>query len=185
MEITQFVEIIKRWGLSSRTEIKNMPNMAQRHDISVDIFNGTPIREYGRNKRYQVHKYKILNNGAYYVHHDWYKNQNVMERVAVTWPWYGHDGCSFKSIIQIFIYRVVPKKNRKDFEVNFDMVWYTIQAGKEKLNLIENTKNESRNKILSVFLIKFMASSGSFTQHWLSCKYQGDYLNLSQIHPNL
>ena len=37
------------------------------------------------------------------------------------------------------------------FEFEFDVVWYTIKVGKDKLNLIEKTKEKSSNKV-SVFL---------------------------------
>ena len=71
LEIPQVVEIIKKWGLVRRTDIKKMLNMAQRHGINVDVVNEIPIREYGRNKIDQPSKYTILKNGAYYMHHDW------------------------------------------------------------------------------------------------------------------
>ena len=56
LEITQVVQIIKKWSLSSKTDIKNIPNMAWRNDISVNIVNKISIREYKKNKRYQTSK---------------------------------------------------------------------------------------------------------------------------------
>ena len=49
------------------------------------------------------------------------------------------------------IYKILLKEKRRGFEVDFDVVWSTIQVGKEKLNMIENPKYDSRNKVLSVF----------------------------------
>ena len=95
-EIPQVVNIINKCGLSSKTEIKEMLKMACRDYISVDVVNKTPIREYGRKKIYQTFKYTILNNGAYYVHHDCDKNQKVRGKVAVPCPWYGHGGVWLK-----------------------------------------------------------------------------------------
>ena len=46
---------------------------------------------------------KVLNNGAYYVHHDWDKNQKVRGKVAVPCPCYIHEGGGFKLVIQNFI----------------------------------------------------------------------------------
>ena len=74
LEIPKVVDIIKKCDLSSKTDTKNMLNMARINDISVDVVNKIPIREYGRKQQYQTSKYTILKNGAYYVHHDWYKN---------------------------------------------------------------------------------------------------------------
>ena len=71
LEIPQLVEIIKKWDFSSEKEIKKMPKMTQKNDISVDVVNKIPNREHGRKKRDQTSKYTILNNGAYYMHHDW------------------------------------------------------------------------------------------------------------------
>ena len=50
LEIPQVVEITKNWGLISRRDITKMLNMAQRNDISVDVFNKITLREDGRNK---------------------------------------------------------------------------------------------------------------------------------------
>ena len=63
-EIPRLVEITKKCGLSSNTDIKNILKMAQRNDISVNIVKKIPIREYGINNRYQTSKYTILKNGA-------------------------------------------------------------------------------------------------------------------------
>ena len=70
LEIPQVVEIIKKWGLSRKKDIKNILKMTRRNNISVYVVNKIPIREVGREKIYQTSKYTILNNGAYYVHHD-------------------------------------------------------------------------------------------------------------------
>ena len=70
LDIPQIVGIIKKFGLSSKTEIKKMLNMARRNEINVDVVNNIPSREDGRNKIDQTSKYTILNNGAYYAHHD-------------------------------------------------------------------------------------------------------------------
>ena len=83
MDIPQVVYIIKKWGLSGREEINNMPKMARRYAISVYAINDIPIREDGRKKMYQTSKYKIPKNGAYYVHHDCHKNHKARENVAV------------------------------------------------------------------------------------------------------
>ena len=71
LDIPQVVEIIKKYGLSIKTKIKKMLNMAWINDIRVNVVNKIPMREYGRKKRDQTSKYTILNNGAYYMHHDW------------------------------------------------------------------------------------------------------------------
>ena len=57
-------------------------------------------------------------------------------------PWYGYEGCGFNLIMQAFIYKTPPKKNRRGFEVYVGVIWSTIQVGKEKINLIENPKYE-------------------------------------------
>ena len=44
LDIPQVVEIIKKCGLSSKMEIKEMPKMAQKNDISVNVINKIPIR---------------------------------------------------------------------------------------------------------------------------------------------
>ena len=103
LEIPQVVEIIKKSGLSSKTEIKKMLKMACRNDSSVNVVNNIPIREDGRKQQYQTSKYTILNKGAYYLHHDWDKNQKVRGNVVVPCPWYGHEGCGFKLVMQTFI----------------------------------------------------------------------------------
>ena len=110
LEILQGVEIIKKCGLGSKTETKKILNMERRNDISVDVVNKIPIREYGRKQQYQTSKYTILKNGAYYVNHDRDKNQKVRGKVAVTCPQYGHEGCGFKLVIQTFIYKLLPPK---------------------------------------------------------------------------
>ena len=71
--IPQVVEIIKKCVLSSKTDIKKMMNVEQRNEIIANVVNKIPIREDEKNKIYQTSKYTILNNGAYYVHHDWDK----------------------------------------------------------------------------------------------------------------
>ena len=96
--------------MSSKTDIKKMMNMARRNDIIVDVVNKIPIRKDEKNKIYQTSKYTILNNGAYYVHHDWDKKYKVRGNMMVTLPWYGHEGCGFKLFIQTFIYKLILKK---------------------------------------------------------------------------
>ena len=56
---------------------------------------------------------------------------------------YVHDGCGFKLIMQTFIYKIIPNKERRGFEANFDLIWSTIQMGKDKLNLIKKPKDET------------------------------------------
>ena len=53
--VPQVVEISKKWGLISNKDIKKMLNTAQINDISVDVVNKIPIREYGRKKIYQTY----------------------------------------------------------------------------------------------------------------------------------
>ena len=77
--------------------------------------------------------------------------------------------------MQTFIYKIIPDKERRGFEANFDLIWSTIQMGKDKLNLIKKPKDETRKKVLSGFLRTFRASSGSFKQHWIIFHSQGDY----------
>ena len=48
--VFQVVEIIRKLGLSSKTDIKNMLKMARRNDISADVVSMIPITEDGRNK---------------------------------------------------------------------------------------------------------------------------------------
>ena len=141
-----------------------MLKMAWINDICVDVVNKIPIREDGRNKIDKTFKYKILNNGAYYLYHDWDDNHKVREMVVVPCPWYGHEECGFKLFMQNFIYKILPEKKR-GVEVDFGVIWLTIQVGKEKLNLVQNPKEESRKKALSGFLRTFRASSGSFKQY--------------------
>ena len=129
MEIPQVVEIIKKCGLSIKMGIKNMLKMAQRNDISGDVVNNIPIREGGIKKRDQTSKYTILNNGSYYVRHYWYKNQKVREILTVPCHWYFYNRYGLKLFIQTFIYNIIPKK-RSGVEVNFDVIWSTIQMGK-------------------------------------------------------
>ena len=47
--------------------------------------------------------------------------------------------------------------------------------GKEKLNLVQNPKEESRNKTLYGFLRTFRTGSGSFKQRCMSLHCQGDH----------
>ena len=70
--------------------------------------------------------------------------------MVVPCPLYGYEGCGFNFFMQTFIYKLLPKK-RRGVEVDFDMIWSTIQVGKEKLDLIQKPKEESRNKALSGF----------------------------------
>ena len=174
LEIMQVVEIISKCGLSSNMAIKKMPDMAWRNGTNVDVVNNIPIREDCRNKRDQTSKYTILNNCSHYVHHDLAKNQKLRGKVAVILPPYGHEGCGLKLVMQTFIYKLLSRKKRRGVEVEFYVIWSTIQVGKEKLNLIQNPKEESRNKVLSGFLITFKAVSSSFKEHWLICHCQGD-----------
>ena len=76
--------------------------------------------------------------------------------------------------MQTFIYKLLPKI-RRGVEVDLYVILSTIQVGKEKLNLIQNPKEESGNKSLFGFLGTFRAGSGSFKEHSLICHYQGDY----------
>ena len=87
-----------------------MLNMAWRNDISVNVVIKIPIMVDGRKQRYQTSKYTILNNVAYYVHHDWDKNHKVWETVVATFHWYVHEGCGFKLVMQTFIYNILPRK---------------------------------------------------------------------------
>ena len=84
-------------------DIDNMLNVVRRDNTIVDALNKLPIREYGRKKIDQTSKYTTLNRGAYYVHHDWGKNQKAMNKVEVYLPLYEQDGCYFKLIMQAFI----------------------------------------------------------------------------------
>ena len=90
LEIPQVVEIINNCGLGIKTEIKKILKIARKNDISVDVVNNIAIREDGRKKIYQTSIYTILNNGAYYVHHDWDKNQRLRGRgggaFTLVWP---------------------------------------------------------------------------------------------------
>ena len=51
LKITQVVQIIKKCGLSSNTEIKNILKMAWRNYTSVDVFSNTQMREDGMKQR--------------------------------------------------------------------------------------------------------------------------------------
>ena len=44
-----------------------------------------------------------------------------------------------------------PGENSRGFEVDSGVIWLTIHVGKEKLDLVENPKDDSRNKALSRF----------------------------------
>ena len=98
-------EELERSGMGKKILITS-----QRNDISFHVLNKIPIREYVRKKIYQTSKYKNLNIGAYYVHYDCYNNQKVWENTVMPCPWYGHEGCGFKLIIQTFICKLLPKK---------------------------------------------------------------------------
>ena len=50
-----------------------------------------------------------MNNGAYYVHHDWDKNMKVRGEVTVPCPRYGNEGCDFKPGTKTFMYKLLPK----------------------------------------------------------------------------
>ena len=90
VEIPQVVEIFNEWDLSIRTDIEKMLKMAQKHNISVEVANKIPIRSDLRKKINQITKYKILKNGAYYLHYDWDKNQKVGGKMAVPCTCYVH-----------------------------------------------------------------------------------------------
>ena len=77
MSITEVVEIIKKWELGIRTEIKNILNMARENGTGVYVIIKIPIRGDWRNKIYQSPKLKTLKNGIYNIHRDWYKNQRL------------------------------------------------------------------------------------------------------------
>ena len=77
LEIPQLVDITKKWGLSSKTDIKDIMKMVRRNDISVNVIKKISIMEDGRKKRDQTSKYTTLKNGVYCVHHDWENNQKV------------------------------------------------------------------------------------------------------------
>ena len=70
LEKPKLVDIIKKCGLSIKRDIKKMLKMERRNEISVNVVNKIPIREYGREKIYQTSKYITMNNGAYYVNND-------------------------------------------------------------------------------------------------------------------
>ena len=103
LEIPQVVEIIKKCGFSSKTDTNKILNMAHINGISVDFINKILIMEDMRKKIDQTSKYTILKNVSYYVHHYWDKNQKVGGDFAVPLPWYGHEGCGFKLVMQKFI----------------------------------------------------------------------------------
>ena len=124
LDIPQIVGIIKKFGLSSKTEIKNMMKMARRNDISVNFVNKISIREDRIDKIHQNSKYTILKNGAYYVYHYWEKNQELRGNVAVTLPWYGHEGCGFKLFMQTFIYNIPPTYQRGG-TLRSTLMWYS------------------------------------------------------------
>ena len=130
LEIPQVVDIIKKCGLISKMQIKIMLKIAQRNDISVNVLYNISIREDGRKQRDQISKYTILKNNAYYVHHNWNKNQKVRGKVVVPFPRYGFEGCGFKLFMQTFISKFPPKQ-RRSVEVNFDVIWSTIKVGKK------------------------------------------------------
>ena len=65
-------------------------NGMEKNDISVFVVSNIPIREDGIKQQDQTSKYTILNNGAYYVHHDLDKNQKVRGEVVVPYPCYSH-----------------------------------------------------------------------------------------------
>ena len=110
LDISQVVEIIKKWSFSSKTDINNMLKMERRNDIGVNIINKIPIRGDRRKKRDQTSKYIILKNGAYYVHHDWEKNHKVREIVVVTWPRYIHGDVDSKYSYRTLYKRVSQKR---------------------------------------------------------------------------
>ena len=112
LEIPQVVDIIKKRVFSSKTDIKKILKTARRNETSDDVVNKIPNRVDGIKNQDQTSKYTILNNCAYYVHHDCDKNHKVRLKVGVPCPWYGHEGCGFKLFTQTFIYKLVPKKRR-------------------------------------------------------------------------
>ena len=50
-KITEATGIIKKWVLSSMIDTDNIMNITRKHDISVDVINEIPIREYVGKKR--------------------------------------------------------------------------------------------------------------------------------------
>ena len=51
---------------------------------------------------------------------------------------YVHEGCGFNLGMQTFMYKIIPGKKRRVVEVDFNVIWSTIQVGKEKLYIIQN-----------------------------------------------
>ena len=123
LETPQVVQIIKKFSLSIKTEIKKILNIKSKNNISVDLVSKIPIGEYGRKQQDQISKYTILKNGAYYVHHDWYNNQKLRRKVVVPCPRHRHEECGFKLFIQTFIYKLLPKRGGVSIEVDFDVIW--------------------------------------------------------------
>ena len=134
LEIPQLVEIINKCGLSGKKDIKKILNMTLRNYIRFDVVNKISLREDTRNKIYQTYKYRIPKNSAYYVNHDWDKNHKVRGGLASLCPWYGNNGCSFKLIVQKFIYKIIPNKKKRVFRSN--LMWFGLPLRWWRRNLI-------------------------------------------------
>ena len=106
LDSTEVVVIMKKWGSINRAYIDKMVKMSHRNSISVDLANEISIRKVGRKKQDQRSNYTIINNGAYYVHYDWYKIQKRNNRVAILCTIYSHDECNLKLIMKMFIYKI-------------------------------------------------------------------------------
>ena len=108
------------------------------------------------------------------MHHDWEKNHKIWENVVLPCLWYGHEGFGLKLFMQTLLHKI-KLDNRGGLEVQFDVIWSTIHEDKEKLDTIQNKKEESRNNSLSGFMKVLNAGYGSFNEHCLGCHFQGDY----------
>ena len=88
LHFLEVLVILKKWGLSISKDIGNILTMVHINDIILYVDNKLPIRKYGRTKRDQTSKYKILNIGTYYVHYHWDKKHTVRNKAEVTCPMY-------------------------------------------------------------------------------------------------
>ena len=98
----------------------------------------------------------------------------VIREGEVPCPLYGRYVCNFKLIMQIFFHKFLLETKRRSFEVDFDVVWSTVQLGKGTHYFMDKPKDEKSNKTLSFFR-SYRASFCSFKQHRMTHHCQGDY----------
>ena len=79
------------------------------------------------------------------------------------------------------LYISLSPEKRRGVDFDFDVIWLASQVGKDKLDIIQDPKEDSSNKALSGFLRTSRSGSVSLNQYWTSCHCQGDYPECIQM----